>query len=428
MRRRDSAEVRRVLGHDREVGQEPAELVAVVVPLPDREALEVARPRLVVVAALGGDRPRQVEHHADARLVAQLREQRPGSVDPLGCLLVATLLARHLGQRCQGLGLATPVPDVASERQGGLVELGGSRPVTRQLVRLAEGQPRAQALLVGEQRHETLVVRDGGLVRVGGLGGFGGLPQVLALLLLAVAAPVVVLQQRNGVLEVVRLGALEVLADAPVEHPSQREGEALVGDLLGDDVLEHPCLVGLAIQGHEVEGPQLVQVAQHRVEAAQLLVGAREDRSGEHAADDARHLDGPARPLGRRVDAAQDQRVEALRQPDGLHGVGVGGVDALGDDVVEELLDVERVALGPRRDELDERIRDLGLLADELLHLGADQLGHLVGLHAVQRKLAEPGQPLHAEPATRLRRGAVGEDEQDRQGRGGARQDPEQVT
>ena len=117
-------------------------------------------------------------------------------------------------------------------------------------------------------------------------------------------------------------------------------------------------------------------MADDRVQIAELPVGARQHRRLEHAADDARHLHRPPRPLGRGVDPAEDQRVEAVRQPDGLDRRRIPGVDALGDDEADQLLDVERVPLGPRRDQVDEGVAHLGLAlaAEQLLHLRAHEL------------------------------------------------------
>ena len=99
-----------------------------------------------------------------------------------------------------------------------------------------------------EQRDEPLEVVDGRLVRIGRPRRVGRASQVLALLLLVVAVPEVMGEERDEAVEVVRVGPLDVVADPAVEHRAERERQALVGDLLGDDVLEEVGLVGLTVE------------------------------------------------------------------------------------------------------------------------------------------------------------------------------------
>ena len=113
----------------------------------------------------------------------------------------------------------------------------------------------------------------------------------------------------------------------------------------------------------------------------------------------------------------------------GLDRGRIAGVDALGDDEVEQLLDVERVALGPRGDELDEGVADrFALAAQQLLQLRADELRDVVGLHAVEGELAEAGAAFDAEAAAGRRRRPVGEHEQHGQRRRRPDEDLEQVA
>ena len=62
---------------------------------------------------------------------------------------------------------------------------------------------------------------------------------------------------------------------------------------------------------------------------AELRVRAGQHRRLEHAPDDARDLERPARPLADRVDPRQDEAVQALRQLQRANGGRVARVDAV---------------------------------------------------------------------------------------------------
>ena len=65
--------------------------------------------------------------------------------------------------------------------------------------------------------------------------------------------------------------------------------------------------------------------------------------------------------------------MEALRKLEPSERSLVMEIDVLTLDVIEELLDVERVPLRSIRDELDERCRQLGVFPEHLLEPSADQ-------------------------------------------------------
>ena len=92
-----------------------------------------------------------------------------------------------------------------------------------------------------------------------------------------------------------------------MQHGTGREREALVGDLLGDDVLEAVLLVGLPVERDEVDGAQGAEILTHGIRRAELRIDAAERRRLERPPDDARHLDRAAGRLAERVDAAEDQ-------------------------------------------------------------------------------------------------------------------------
>ena len=96
---------------------------------------------------------------------------------------------------------------------------------------------------------------------------------------------------------------LEVAPDAAVDHRPDGEWQAPVGDLLGDHVLEQIRLIGFAIERHEIERSERVEVLDDAVEGAELRVGPGQGRRPEDATDDARDLQRPAWLLRDGVDA-----------------------------------------------------------------------------------------------------------------------------
>ena len=108
-------------------------------------------------------------------------------------------------------------------------------------------------------------------------------------------------------------GALDVLADAAVQDGPQGERQALVRDLLGHDVLEHPGLISLPVECDEVERAERVEVTHDSGEVSELPVapgsiGASNTRPTTLATFIVRR--GPS---ASRVDPAQDQAMEAVR-------------------------------------------------------------------------------------------------------------------
>ena len=151
------------------------------------------------------------------------------------------------------------------------------------------------------------------------------------------------------------------------------------------------------------------------VDRPELGVDARQHRRPEDAADDARDLERAPRSLGERVDAAEDQAVQALGQLERAERAARRDRStSCSSHVVQELLDVERVPLRAAR-----RRGRGGLAAPRCrsptscASLAAHDLGHL-GLarapssaHLLERRAARRGR------AVRQRRlGAVREDEQ----------------
>ena len=132
-----------------------------------------------------------------------------------------------------------------------------------------------------------------------------------------------------------------------MERRPDRERHALVGDFLGQDVLEQVRLVGFPIEPHEVGAAERPEALPDLVQRPQLGVDVGQGGSAEHATDDARDLQGSARDLGDDVDPAEDQAVQALGQLQPGDRAGVGQVDALAGHEVDQLLDVERIAVRP---------------------------------------------------------------------------------
>ena len=256
-----------------------------------------------------------------------------------------------------------------------------------------------------------------------------------ALSLLVVAVPEVVRQEVQLSLDRVRVGAFDVAADPAVEHRPHAERQALVGDLLGRDMLEEVGLIGLAIEVDEVGGTQGVELLDDGVEVAELRVRAGQHRRLEHAPDDAGDLERPARLLADRIDPRQHEAVQALRQLQRADGGRVARVNTVRRDVADELLDVERVAarsIGDQRHQglagLRPRRADLAAGRPDLVELGADELGRIVGVELVEADLRERRQALDAEAAAGLAGRAIGQDDQDRQSERGPAEPLEQVA
>ena len=304
------------------------------------------------------------------------------------------------------------------------LDLLGSLPLPDQLEHLAELEEEVRALTLGYERRRPLEVVDGRRVGVVRLRGFPGPDQVLALLGVVLAQPVVMREQVELCPDGVGFGGLDVAADTLVQHRPGRERHALVRDLLRDHVLEHVGLVFLPFDVHEIERPQGAEVRTDVVHRPELRVDVGQRRRPERAPDDAGHLERAPRRLGQGVDPAEDQAVQALGQLQGTNGRLVLGVDALAADVVEELLDVERVALGARRHQVDERLRRPGACSEELLELGVGEPFGIRLRELRQLDLPELRQLLEAQLDTR----AVVEHDEHRQLESGTGEHLQQVT
>ena len=121
--------------------------------------------------------------------------------------------------------------------------------------------------------------------------------------------------------------------------------------------------------------------------------------------------------------------MQAVRKLDRREGARVADVDLVAADVVEELLDVERVSLGAGGDQLDER-GDLGLgLGCGRRNPRAAELLRLLGGERRERELREVRKLGEAETAARLavRGRAIGDHDQHAQRPGRTRKDLEQI-
>ena len=160
-------------------------------------------------------------------------------------------------------------------------------------------------------------------------------------------------------------------ADALVEHGPGRERQALVGHLLGDDVLEDVRLVGLPVERDEVDGAQGAEILAHGVRRAELRIDAA--GASARGTPARRTLATLSVRRGDSSSVSMRLRIRLCRLPGASSARRAASslqVDALAAHVVEQLLDVERVALRARRHQLDQRRRRVGARAEELLELG----------------------------------------------------------
>ncbi len=226
------------------------------------------------------------------------------------------------------------------ERLG--VHLLGAVPLAHEFEHLAKLEQYLDPRRLLHQRHQTLEVVDRRRVGIRHLGRIAGAAEVFALLWQIRAVPVVVRQQVEVALDRAGLGGLDVPAHALVQHRPEREGHALVGDLLRDDVLEKVRLLGLLVDVDEIARAEGLQVFLHLPEGPELGVHAGQHRRAKHATEDARHLERAPRRFAQLVDAAQDQAVQALRKFEPLQGRRVLRIDPMTLNEVEQFLDVER--------------------------------------------------------------------------------------
>ena len=275
-------------------------LASVVEPLPDGEALLVSRLGRVVVAALGRHGPGQVEDLASPVVCPDGLER--GLAPRRGAPW-----RRRSGPACgrprrgpPGSSPGGPVAELGREGQGLAATVSARAQFPTSSCDLGQLEHRVRALAParaagrgarGSRSRASFAyeARAASAARA----RYGALP------LLVVAVPEVMRQQVQLPLDGVRLGCLDVAADPAVEHRPHAERQALVGDLLGRDMLEEVGPIRLAIEGDEVGRAQGVELLDDRVEVAELRVRAGQHRRLEHAPDDAGDLERPARLLGR---------------------------------------------------------------------------------------------------------------------------------
>ena len=129
------------------------------------------------------------------------------------------------------------------------------------------------------------------------------------------------------------------------------ERQALVRHLTGDLVPEQPGALVLLVDGNQVGGPPGVQLRFDVGGLAEVRVHALHHVSEEHPPEDAGHLDRAARCLLQSVDAAEHEAVQRSGKLEVAQLTRIGGVDFAGVEVVDALLQVERVALRALDDE-----------------------------------------------------------------------------
>ncbi len=127
-----------VLGDDAEIRQQAAHARLVSHPLADLQTRLVILDRLRVIAALRRDGADEMQHPSDAAFLAQRPEAARGAIEALERLVVAPLLARHLGERRVTRGPRVVVAETLGERERLAVDLLGAMPVADELEHLAE--------------------------------------------------------------------------------------------------------------------------------------------------------------------------------------------------------------------------------------------------------------------------------------------------
>ena len=175
--------------------------------------------------------------------------------------------------------------------------------------------------------------------------------------------------------------------------------QTLVGDLLGEHVRE------------DMRGVSLPPASSYRNSAARSRRRPARSSSSPRSLTALRRKAGIVRPMTaaawRSCRSAQGQAVDA-RHEHGLHRLrhGLRGrAAALFADLARQLLQEERVALGPLEDQLHHRVLD-GVLAEQR----ADDPGAVVGREGLQRDLGGVRSPH----PRRLIAGAVGGHQEDR--------------
>ena len=206
---------------------------------------------------------------------------------------------------------------------------------------------------------------------------------------------------------------LDVARHHAVQHSAGRERQALVGNLLRNHVLKKVLQLGLSLlQSRQVEAAEGIEQRMNLLGLAERRVDRPEPAGAEGAANHAGHLQRYLLGLGEPVDPADDQGTQRVGQAHALQGHGVGGADALILNIVDHLVDVERVALRARGDALHEAGGQHAPCAKHVAELHADQPLGLTQAKLTQVQLAEVRQAGHAQAGLLALRGPVGQQQQ----------------
>ncbi len=160
----------------------------------------------------------------------------------------------------------------------------------------------------------------------------------------------VICQQIDVLVQPIPVVPLDIQADLFMQQCARRKRKGVIGDFAGEDMLEKVCQLGIGrIQRCKFQRTQRFQLTAHAILGAQMIIDAPQHRSLEEPADDACYFQEGLLILSQLVDAAQDQAGKAGRQFDLLERLTLLRVDAPIMQVVQQLFDVERIALGSSR-------------------------------------------------------------------------------
>ena len=255
-----------------------------------------------------------MEHPAEARVVARLFEPRAARVEPVACLVEGPGL-----RATSASAVSAPALDVrvaASWRAPAPRRRpGGPCPGSRQLEHLAEPQQRpgarrpsserARGVRSSRSRPHSRIPRAASPHAAGTRASFPRWPSASS-------------GGRAGRAGARRLRTvtLDHARGALVEGLADREGDALVGDLLRDDVAEEVGLLGLDVERDEIRGTEHVEARGDVAGSTEIRVDGRQRRCAERPPENARDLERAPRPFGERVDPAEDQGVQAVGELD----------------------------------------------------------------------------------------------------------------
>ena len=132
--------------------------------------------------------------------------------------------------------------------------------------------------------------------------------------------------------------------------------------------------------------------------------------------------------LGQHVDAAEHQPLQAVGDLDVSDGRRVARVDAEAVDEADQLLEVERIALGSGHHQLDQLGGHDRTVSEQLAELPLRHEAGLSRFEGVEDHLGELGEAFQPEPAPGRIGRAVGDEEEHRQIRGRSDEHFEQVA